>query len=370
MPADDVRHMAVCDEDAILGVLPLLGGPFEDIGSLSKIERVFRAYVLYDDIEFTATPEPYVHEMTDSLYEEGKRRRKGLDAVSEPLGLVEVSTEELADRCSKALGGVDAADLLGAEAHREICGWEDSLLTGYENPAENVQRMEAHIGGLFGVVHQGGSAIVEGELERQLISSTLVCPIRFLSGLDHEWKDYVRRLDAGDIGLVVPPITAIVLARASTREAIPKALRELHEEWSRARSRLWTALEEFQSARTLKEANEARKSLERASALMMPDADFPRLMTFQNFWDLVVAVVQGAVSGVATGEDPVAGALGEGVGWLADLVTREFGNRDIHFRRGAFDLSREVHTELANVPRIPELLSSVLSDAERQAIGL
>jgi hypothetical protein len=84
-------------------------------------------------------------------------------------------------------------------------------------------------------------------------------------------------------------------------------------------------------------------------------------------------VVVSGISGAAVGEmagNPWAGAAGAALNQIAGVIGNDVPEFRLVSRRGAFDLARRLNRDLRNIPRMPELLGSILTRAENAALGL
>jgi hypothetical protein len=68
--------------------------------------------------------------------------------------------------------------------------------------------------------------------------------------------------------------------------------------------------------------------------------------------------------------NPLAGAAGAVLNQLSGVIGSGVPEFRLIFRRGAFDLAQRLNTDLRTVPRMPELLRSVLTHAEQADLGL
>ena len=55
---------------------------------------------------------------------------------------------------------------------------------------------------------------------------------------------------------------------------------------------------------------------------------------------------------------------------VATVIGNDVPEFRLIFRCGAFDLARRLNRDLRNIPRMPELLGSILTRAETAALGL
>jgi hypothetical protein len=68
--------------------------------------------------------------------------------------------------------------------------------------------------------------------------------------------------------------------------------------------------------------------------------------------------------------NPLAAAAGAVFNQVAGVIGNDVPEFRLIFRRGAFDLARRLNRDLRNIPRMPELLGSILTRAENAALGL
>ena len=78
---------------------------------------------------------------------------------------------------------------------------------------------------------------------------------------------------------------------------------------------------------------------------------------------------EGAAVGGMAG-NPLAGAAGAAFNQVAGVIGNDVPEFRLSFRLGAFDLARRLNRDLRNIPRMPELLGSILTRAENAALGL
>jgi len=87
------------------------------------------------------------------------------------------------------------------------------------------------------------------------------------------------------------------------------------------------------------------------------------------FGRIVVSGISGAAVGGMAG-NPLAGAAGAVLTQAAGVIGNDVPEFRLIFGRGAFDLARRLNRDLRNIPRMPELLGSILTRAENAALGL
>jgi len=78
-----------------------------------------------------------------------------------------------------------------------------------------------------------------------------------------------------------------------------------------------------------------------------------------RFEKVIVSGSGGAVVGEMAG-NPLAGAAGAVLNQVAGVIGNEVPQFRVIFRCGAFDLARRLNRDLRNIPRMPELLGSIL----------
>ena len=67
---------------------------------------------------------------------------------------------------------------------------------------------------------------------------------------------------------------------------------------------------------------------------------------------------------------PSAGTAGAELNQVATVIGNDVPEFRLIFGRGAFDLARRLNRDLRNIPRMPELLGSILTRTENAALGL
>lgn len=349
-----VPRRAICDAEAFYPFRALVQGPLYDEGALVRIERFIRGVVLHDEMAMELEPDPDPGEVDDRplprnvIVALGPTLKGYEEIIRSGVGQWTEPTTELSDPLLQL-----AADLSEA------------------GPG-NVY-FKAHvdfIGRLLDVVRSGGSVICDGRAGDAAITIATQLPKELFADLDHDWADYVGAADAGDVGLVVPPLLTIVLHRAGNREAIPTIVRDLRDEWSEARRKVWTIVDRLRTVQTLQEAYDIRRELAAASALFSPKiqvTDHP----VRVFWHLVGKAVAGAFDAAVAGGDPATGAAAAAV--RAAVVGTVQGGKPMSgmlFGRGAFDLGRRVRRELLRVEPPRTALARLLSDEERRRLGI
>jgi hypothetical protein len=100
------------------------------------------------------------------------------------------------------------------------------------------------------------------------------CPDHLFKTLDDEYRRSAEELRGPGLGLCLPPVTSLLLSRSPSRYRIPETLRDLREEYERARSELWTMLGEMWNAPSFKAQLTVLRKLEGAASALFKTA-FP-----------------------------------------------------------------------------------------------
>jgi dihydrodipicolinate synthase/N-acetylneuraminate lyase len=96
---------------------------------------------------------------------------------------------------------------------------------------------------------------------------------------------------------------------------------------------------------------------------------FTTKITVTPLEKVVISGISGAAVGGMAG-NRLAGAAGAVFNQVAGVIGNDVPEFWQIFRRGAFDLARRLNRDLRNIPRMPELLGSILTRAETAALGL
>jgi hypothetical protein len=102
-------------------------------------------------------------------------------------------------------------------------------------------------------------------------------------------------------------------------------------------------------------------------------AAFHFVLATRNIVSLLEKVVPSGISRAAVGGmagNPLAGAGGAVFNQVAGVIGNDVPEFRLILRRGAFDLARRLNRDLRNIPRMRELLGSILTRAENAALGL
>lgn len=354
--------LAICNPDAFYPIGSLVEGPFRDPNDLPKIERLIRAAVLHDEVKMVMEPWPNMDENHEWTAEEiAAGGRSVIVAVGPVIDKYERHNLIQYQSLSKA---VPRKEINISGELRQLA--QDYAMTG-EGPY-----FEAHLGFirvLLSTVANGGSVVVENSLADAVINVTSRIPEELFAHLDRDWTELVRTIDGGDIGLVVPPFLAILLNRCARRDSMLDVLEDMKNELREPREKMWSLINALMQAKTIAQANEIRQELQRASELMSPSREWPTLCPVRTLWKVVTSGLGGAAVGALTGA-PIAGAAGGVVNQVAGVISNNAPEFRVIFRRGAFDLARRLNRDLRTIPRIPELLRSILTPTEQADLGL
>ena len=345
-----ISSIAVFDPDAFYPMRSLVEGPLSTLDELPQIERFMRAAILHDEMRMEIAPLPAPSEEEEEL-------NTGPNIIV-GFGPVLAGFEELL--CNRIGPKVETAITLNdrlLKVATEVCG------AGPGNPyydahVEFLQR-------LVNVLDGSGSVICDSPLayQAELVSSHY--PADLFAKLDRDWQEIVR--EAKELGPLLPPIVAVVLRRAQTRSAIPSILKELRDELSEARNKVWTLLRTLGSARNLKEFSDARRELESVSQAFSLFTGEEKSSSGRILWDLLGSGV-GAIAGLVATSHPIGGAIGaaavpvivEGVRCFSTLFSGQ----------GAVDLGRRIKAEVLSTRPTIRALYGLLNDSEREKLGI
>ena len=355
------KRRAICDPGAFYPFRSLVDGPLTNLEELEGVERFLRAVVLHDELGMELEPHPYVpeneeREWTDEEIAAGKRavivafgpvvEKYGLfsdDYRHEPIPDVKLSPRLL------------------------------DLVSSYSNAGEKNVFYKAHVEylqRLFGGVAQGGSVLCEGAFGRAAIEKATEFPTQLFEALDKDWQEYARKIQAGRLGFVIPPVLAIVLNRSARRDAIPAVVHDLRQEWAEPRRKVWQLVDDLKEARTLREADNIERELGEASKLFLRSKTAEGSSPLRMLWELFTAGAGGAGTATISGGNPLGGAVSGVLAQIVSIVRSKTGDPRKIFRRGAFDLARRVSHEVGKVGAMPDLLPRFLTEAEKQTLGI
>jgi hypothetical protein len=352
--------VAACDPDAFYPLRSLVTGPFHNLGDIAAIEQFLRTVVLHDEIVMEITPTWYDPESDREWTEE--EERAGGRVVITGYGPVLDGFDFFTDTAgpTRPVPEIELSPQLINEAARYANAGEGNVY--FDAAIEYLKR-------LLGVVKQGGSVLVSGGFGQQVISVAGRFPEDLFRQLDRDWQDFAERIEQDGLDFLVPPVLGVILTRCARRDAIPAVLRDLREEWSDARRRVWQRLDALRTCRTLREALEIHRELAEASRLFSPSQTEANTRPLRALWEILAAAASGAATGQLAGGSPAIGAATNTLGQLArslPALAQDFG--PALFGRGAFDLARRVRRETASVEF--DALRRLLSAEEIQTLGL
>jgi hypothetical protein len=252
----------------------------------------------------------------------------------------------------------------------EISSALEALAASYSNAGPGNAYYEAHVNLLKRILEfsrGGGSVVCRGTFIQDAIQTASAFPFNLFDQLDRDWKQFAEGLQSSQFGPVVPPVLAIVLTRTASREKIPAILRDLKEEWSVARAKVWEVSDNLKNARTLKEAQELERELRDSSKHFSPLSEGKVSQPMQVLWDLFVGTIGGAVTATIIGGDPKIGAASGLVAQAMKTVQKDAELGRILFGRGAFDFAKKIRRAVERVEF--DGLESILSDTEKKSLG-
>jgi len=161
-------------------------------------------------------------------------------------------------------------------------------------------------------------------------------PEKLFSQLDESWQLLARKLALGNFNLRIPPVLGIVLTRSARRDAIPKVLLDLRNEWTDARSKLWQRIDAMKNAVDIRQATDLTRELEAASMLFSLNQTEYDTQPMRVFWDITAATGAGAVAGGSAGAAAAAASAGAKSlpKMLQDLGPALFGEVHLILQRG------------------------------------
>ncbi len=136
-------------------------------------------------------------------------------------------------------------------------------------------RPDEHANYLVGC-HRAGLIVYGKSVVTRICSEHLFSkwPDHLFKTLDDEYRQAAEELRGPNLGVNLPPLTALLFSRAPSRSRIPEALRDLREEYRGDRERLWNMLRDMWEAPTFKgQIKELRKLQGAATSLFK--ASFP-----------------------------------------------------------------------------------------------
>jgi len=370
----DASSIAVFDQEAVYHFRALVSGKLRSLKQLAGAERFLRVAVMHDDLfmdlQPAPAPPPEVEAELDEEMGDGPRNvilafgpvLDDFEGVVNPAPLARSQEENASQRLSPRL-----LELAKSYSGR---GEGDTYFEGSTD----------YLAALAQVLENGGSVLCEGELGRTAFHESEESdpgdPARFLAGVDKAWAEFAAAAHAG-LGLVLPPITAIVLSRTASRDKLLTVIRELRVEWADPRRKLWTLIRALRGARTVAEAHDIQRALSDAARLFDMRIPTPGIAPMRFIGDVFTSgMVAGMATLVTSGDNMdvaiATGALAavakQAIQSGASAVSKE--SLSYWLRRGAFDLARRVREELPKVEPIREVLDRHLMPDEKKALGL
>lgn len=355
----------VFDPEALYPLEHLVTGPFESVEELAALERVVRTLVLHDAAKLLFQPLPYNGTERIKLPNGGVLYREEVSVMPLEVALGLDPRGELFTFSDDTEPHIDLApalvELAKSFANRGAKG--SDYLTGARE-AEHIRFL--HLA--FGIVNEGGSAVLNSEFGREAIRMARTYPEFLFKQLDEEWQRMALEIENDGMGVLIPPVLGIVLSRCARRDAIPYVIRDLREEWAEARKKVWGLVDALRVCGMLSEAQEIRRELAEASRLFAPESSELDSRPVRVLWEIVAAGAAGAGVTVLSGGKPAIGAVAGALTQAARNMpgfTHEFGA--MLFGRGAFDLARRVRREVSRIEL--NALPRLLTKAERKKLG-
>ncbi|MFN7979210.1 MAG: hypothetical protein U0P30_13830 [Vicinamibacterales bacterium] len=344
---------AMCDQYAFYPFRDLLTGNLKSIDDLALAERFARVVALHDAIVMEGEPMPappdtehewITDEMTDG-------RRMVITAfMPNRAGYGELFVNNLGP---DPLGG-QALEL--SESLKTLA----VVMSGAE-PGDPYHRAhERFIHRMTQTLRSGASIACGGRVGTALRERASRYPEQLFAQFDADLQAFAREAQNARIGVTVPPVLSIVLARCGTRDEIVQRLLELREEWKEPRDRMWARIEDLQRASPA-EVQDITEELERASELLSPVRPRAPLLPSRVLWELV------ALGGALHSGSKIMAALAGAQ--AAHSISSELpAAARLIFRRGAIDLARRVRADLLMANGVPDLLDRFLTDNERRSL--
>lgn len=351
----------VCDPEAFYPLRNLVAGPLTDLRELADVERFVRAVVLHDEISMELEPCPYdsCSELEFTEEEQGNGMRNVIVALGPVLTGYDFFTKKR---------GIDKPTTQDKTLSPSLM----SVAREFSNADEGNVYYRTHVNYLeriVSIIREGGSALLNGEFGNAAFEASSAYPETFFENLDRDWQQFARDAEAGELGLVIPPVLSIVLTRCARRDAIPTILKDLRDEWANARAKVWTLLSQLKTVKTISQKKDIQQELQEASRLMAIGQHEIDTKPVRVLWDLVAGSVAGAATAMLSGGNPAIGAavgvLGMASRSVAPLVS-ELG--PALFGRGAFDLARRVRRDVMYAEH--DSLARLLTDVEKSKLGL
>jgi hypothetical protein len=365
---------AICNRAAFEPFQRLVAGPLE-VEDLPHIERFVRAVVLHDEMRML--PERFdllVSEDRDVAIVPRVTRVEGFDLLGQyydPLYkedwetgnklLASMIAQTSDDPCGSNKYSFDLRDMAVVLALANIADRGSAVVL--DDAVEVVIAPASPASGTEASTRWTIKAPWEERLAR-----AAEYPEGLFRQLDDTWQRYAREVALDGFGLLLPPVLGIVLSRCARRDAIPRVIYDLRNEWAEARGKVWERLDTLRTARTLGEALQIRRDLAEASKLFSQEPADHHSRPVRVLWEIAAAAVTGVGIAALSGGTVLVGAVSGAMTSAARSVPaalHEFG--PALFGTGAFDLARKVRQATAQIE--PGALQRLLSSAEKQKLG-
>lgn len=354
------QSIAIFDPDAFYPFRSLVKGPFTNWNEIDALERFIRAIVLHDNMFMIFTPVSYDKEAHEELKREHPDQNVFVTAMGPVIGdyngLFSTQKDLIIENVQ-----ITRLKLL-------------NLVAQFSNAQPGNIYYNSHIKFLqiiLAVEKKGGSLVCDGEFSRAIELTAQEYPQKLFDVLDSDWKEYAQAINNGYHGPNIPPVLGIVLNRCANRDQIPIVLKELRDEWSEARKKVWTLISELRIAKTLKEANQIKQELDNSSKYFSPKRSNNDFSPMRIFWELFSEVGCGVIDTAIAGGDPLIGALSA----TTRTVIKKFADGGLEFAKtlfgsGAFDLARRVRHDAMQIAPMPHLIKKILTKTEREKLSL
>jgi len=350
---------AVCDPAAFLPLRGLISDGLQNLEELIEIERFLRTALLHD--EMVMVPDPLDDDEAEDHIPDGwnsiARNRFTYPMFAWP-DFDDCQFMRLEDNLfDNELGKLKLAQSL-ADYVRSTCS-DERFQYGHATFINHV----------LGTVEKGGSALVSGHFGRNAVNIATNYPEKLFCELDSAWQAYAKELATDGVNFLVPPILGVVLTRCARRDAIPRVIEDLRDEWAPARRKVWDQLDALRNSKSLVEALDIKRNLSDSSKLFSLNQTEFDTRPLRIFWEILAGTAVGAGTALLAGGKPLIGAA---VGTLAQLprsipsLAQDFG--PALFGRGAFDLARRVRRDVSRVEILA--LAHLITPAERERLGL
>jgi len=354
------KHIAVFDPDAFYPFRNLVKGSLINWDELEALERFVRAIVLHDDMIMVFAPLSYDPEAHEEIKNQNPNQRAFITAMGPA---IDTYNDLFSTQRNLKLQSLP-------EPAPKLC----NLASNFSNAERGNLYYDAHIKFLqilLAVAKESGSIVCDGEFARAMELQAQEYPKEVFDVIDADWKEYAHNINNGYHGPNIPPVLGIVLNRCKRRDDIPIILKQLRDEWSDARKKVWELITELRSAKTLKEANQIKHQLDDASKYFSPKQSIADFSPMRFLWELFAGAAGGAIDAEFSGGNPFVGAVTATVRTgLTKFTDNGLELGKILFRRGAFDLARRVRRETMKLTPMPALLAKFLTQAEKEKLGL